>query len=61
VFLIIPAFAPDSVALGTGVVAVAQAAGVWRPVFSGVYHRSLSLVNHASMGPVEESPRQRHL
>jgi len=55
VFLIIPAFAPDSAALGTGVVAAAQAAGVRRLVFSGVYHPSLSLVNHASMRPVEES------
>jgi uncharacterized protein YbjT (DUF2867 family) len=54
-FLIIPAFAPDSTALGTGVVAAAQAAGVRRLVFSGVYHPSLSLVNHASMRPVEES------
>ena len=55
VFLIIPAFAPDSAALGTGVVAAAQAAGVRRLVFSGVYHPSLSLVNHASMRPVEEA------
>jgi uncharacterized protein YbjT (DUF2867 family) len=55
VFLIIPAFAPDSAALGTGVVAAAQAAGVRRIVFSGVYHPSLSLVNHASMRPVEEA------
>ena len=54
-FLIIPAFAPDSAALGTGVVAAAQAAGVRRLVFSGVYHPSLSLVNHASMRPVEEA------
>jgi uncharacterized protein YbjT (DUF2867 family) len=54
VFLIIPEFAPDS-ALGTGIVAAAQAAGVGRLVFSGVYHPSLSLVNHASMRPVEES------
>jgi uncharacterized protein YbjT (DUF2867 family) len=55
VFLIIPAFAPDSAALGTGVVTAAQAAGVRRIVFSGVYHPSLSLVNHASMRPVEEA------
>ena len=55
VFLIIPAFAPDTAALGTGVVAAAQAAGVRRLVFSGVYHPSLSLVNHASMRPVEEA------
>jgi len=55
VFLIIPAFAPDTAALGTGVVAAAQAAGVRRLVYSGVYHPSLSLVNHASTRPVEES------
>jgi uncharacterized protein YbjT (DUF2867 family) len=55
VFLIIPAFAPDAAELGTGVVAAAQAAGVRRIVFSGVYHPSLSLVNHASTRPVEEA------
>jgi uncharacterized protein YbjT (DUF2867 family) len=55
VFLIIPAFAPDSAALGTGVVAAAQAAGVRRVVFSCVYHPSLSLVKHASMQPAEEA------
>ena len=55
VFLIIPAFAPDTAELGTGVVAAAQAAGVRRVVFSGVYHPSLSLVNHASTRPVEEA------
>jgi uncharacterized protein YbjT (DUF2867 family) len=55
VFLIIPAFAPDTSALGTGIVAAAQEAGVRRVVFSGVYHPSLSLVNHASTRPVEEA------
>ena len=55
VFLIIPAFAPDTSALGTGIVTAAQAAGVRRVVFSGVYHPSLSLVNHASTRPVEEA------
>jgi uncharacterized protein YbjT (DUF2867 family) len=55
VFLVIPAYAPDTAALGTGVVATAQAAGVRRVVFSGVYHPSLSLVNHASTRPVEEA------
>ena len=59
VFLIIPAFAPDTAALGMGVVAAARAAGVRRLVFSGVYHPSLSLVNHASMRPVEESVYRR--
>jgi uncharacterized protein YbjT (DUF2867 family) len=55
VFLILPAFAPDTSALGTGVVAAARSAGVRRVVFSGVYHPSLSLVNHASTRPVEEA------
>ena len=54
-FLIIPAFAPDSAALGIAAVAAAQAAGLRRIVFSGVYHPSLSLVNHAGMRPVEEA------
>jgi len=55
VFLIIPAFAPDTAQLGTGVIAAAQAAGARRVVFSGVYHPSLSLVNHASTRPIEEA------
>jgi uncharacterized protein YbjT (DUF2867 family) len=55
VFLIIPAFAADTVELGTGVVATAQAAGVRRAVFSGVYHPTLSLVNHAATRPIEEA------
>jgi uncharacterized protein YbjT (DUF2867 family) len=55
VFLIIPAFAADTVELGTGVVAAAEAAGVRRVVFSGVYHPSLSLVNHAATRPIEEA------
>jgi uncharacterized protein YbjT (DUF2867 family) len=54
-FLIIPAFAEDTVAVGTGVVEAARAAGVRRIVYSGVYHPSLSLVNHASTRPVEEA------
>ena len=64
VFLIIPAFAPDTAELGTALVMAAQAAGVRRVVFSGVYHPSLSLVNHASTArsrnrcftPVSSSP-----
>jgi uncharacterized protein YbjT (DUF2867 family) len=55
VYLIIPAFAPDTAEIGTGVVAAARAAGVRRIVFSGVYHPSLSLVNHAATRPVEEA------
>jgi uncharacterized protein YbjT (DUF2867 family) len=55
VFHVTPAFAPDSAALGIGMVEAATAAGVGRFVFSGVYHPSLSLVNHASLRPVEEA------
>jgi len=55
VFHVTPAFAPDSAALGIGMVDAAVAAGVRRFVFSGVYHPSLSLVNHASMRPIEEA------
>jgi uncharacterized protein YbjT (DUF2867 family) len=54
-FLILPAFAPDTARLGTAMVAAAQAAGVRRVVFSGVYHPSLSLVNHADTRPIEEA------
>ena len=61
VFLIIPAFAPDTAELGTALVMAAQAAGVRRVVFSGVYHPSLSLVNHASTRPIEESLYQSGL
>ena len=55
VFLVTPAFAPDSAELGIAMVEAATAAGVDRFVFSGVYHPSLSLVNHASMRPIEEA------
>lgn len=55
VFQVIPAFAPDSTELGVGMVEAAEVAGVARFVFSGVYHPSLSLVNHADLRPVEEA------
>jgi uncharacterized protein YbjT (DUF2867 family) len=55
VFHVTPAFAPDAAELGVGMVEAATAAGVSRFVFSGVYHPSLSLVNHASSRPVEEA------
>jgi uncharacterized protein YbjT (DUF2867 family) len=55
VFHVTPAFAPDSAELGIGMVEAATAAGVERFVFSGVYHPSLSLVNHASMRPIEQA------
>jgi uncharacterized protein YbjT (DUF2867 family) len=53
VFLITPAFAPDATAMGLNLVAAAQAAGVGKVVYNGVYHPSLGLVNHASTRPVE--------
>jgi uncharacterized protein YbjT (DUF2867 family) len=55
VFLITPAFAPDATDLGLGTVEAAIAAGVSKVVYSGVYHPSLGLVNHASTRPVEEA------
>jgi uncharacterized protein YbjT (DUF2867 family) len=55
VFLVIPAFAEDSAELGTALVRAAQQTGVRRVVLSGVYHPSLSLVNHSSMRPIEEA------
>lgn len=55
VFHVTPAFALDSAELGITMVEAATAAGVARFVFSGVYHPSLSLVNHASMRPIEEA------
>ena len=54
-FLILPAFAADTADLGTTLVHAAEEAGVRRVVFSGVYHPSLSLVNHADTRPVEEA------
>lgn len=56
VFHVTPAFAPDSAELGVSMVEAATAAGVDRFVFSGVYHRSLSLGEpRASMRPIEEA------
>jgi uncharacterized protein YbjT (DUF2867 family) len=54
-FLILPAFAPDTVELGTNAIGAAAASGVRRVVYSGVYHPSLSLVNHADTRPVQEA------
>lgn len=53
VFLITPAFAPDATEMGLNLVAAAQAAGVRKIVYNGVYHPSLGLVNHASTRPIE--------
>jgi len=53
VFLITPAFAPDATDMGLNLVAAAQAAGVRKIVYNGVYHPSLGLANHASTRPIE--------
>ncbi len=55
VFLITPAFAPDATEMGLALVDAAVRAGVRKLVYSGVYHPSLSLVNHASTRPIEEA------
>lgn len=54
-FLITPAFAPDATQMALEAVAAAVRAGVRKVVYSGVYHPSLSLVNHAGTRPVEEA------
>lgn len=54
-FRITPAFAPDLAELGVAMVEAAAGAGVRRFVFSGVYHPSLPLVNHATTRPVESA------
>jgi len=55
VFLITPAFAPDATRLALNAVESAVRAGVRKVVYSGVYHPSLSLVNHAGTRAVEEA------
>ncbi len=55
VFLITPAFAPDATRWALDAVAAAVGAGVRKIVYSGVYHPSLSLVNHAGTRAVEEA------
>lgn len=52
-FLITPAFAPDATELGLALIEAAQRSGVRKLVYSGVYHPSLSLENHASTRPIE--------
>src|SRR5450755_2660886 len=54
VFHIIPAF-QDEIKIGLAMVIAAKAAGVKKFVFSSVYHPSLSLVNHASVRPIEQA------
>jgi uncharacterized protein YbjT (DUF2867 family) len=56
VFYIAPAFIPNEVAIGQGMVAAAKQAGVRRFVFSSVINPILgALINHAAKGPVEEA------
>jgi uncharacterized protein YbjT (DUF2867 family) len=56
VFYIAPAFMPNEVAIGKGMVEAAKQAGVRRFVFSSVIDPILgALVNHAAKGPVEEA------
>jgi uncharacterized protein YbjT (DUF2867 family) len=52
-FLITPAFAPDATQLGLNMVGAAVEAGLGKLVYSGVYHPSLPLDNHASTRPIE--------
>lgn len=55
VFLVVPAFHPETTRLGLNMVEAAIAAGVRKIVFNGVYHPSLSLVNHTTTRPIEEA------
>jgi uncharacterized protein YbjT (DUF2867 family) len=55
VFHIDPGFMPDEDKAGINMINAAIAAGVRKFVFSGVYHPSLPLINHALKRPVEEA------
>ncbi len=55
VFHINPAFDPHESEQGVAMVKAAKEAGVHKFVFSGVYHPSLSMVNHAAKRVVEEA------
>ncbi len=55
VFHINPAFAPNEAELGVAMVEAARVSGVQKFVFSGVYHPSSKLSNHAAKRPVEEA------
>jgi uncharacterized protein YbjT (DUF2867 family) len=56
VFYIAPAFIPNEIAIGKGIVEAAQKAGVRRFVFSSVIDPIIgALENHAAKGPVEEA------
>lgn len=54
-FLITPAFHPDATQLGLNMVRAAAAAGIDKLVYNGVYHPSLSLINHSGTHPVQEA------
>jgi uncharacterized protein YbjT (DUF2867 family) len=53
IFHINPAFDPNEARQGIDMVKAATKTGVKKFVFSGVYHPSLSLINHSNKGPVE--------
>lgn len=55
VFLITPAFHPNGTKMGLTMVSAAATAGVGKIVYNGVYHPTLSLVNHTSTQPVEQA------
>ncbi len=55
VFHLNPGFAPNEDKQGIAMVDAAIAAGAQKFVFSGVYHPSLSLINHAAKRPVEKA------
>jgi uncharacterized protein YbjT (DUF2867 family) len=48
-----PAPDPGAIPVGLNLVGAAQAAGVRKIVYNGVYHPSLGLANHASTRPIE--------
>lgn len=55
VFHINPQMEPREAEMGINMVKAAQAGGVKKFVFSGVYHPPLGMVNHRSKAPVEEA------
>jgi len=59
VFLITPAFAPDATEMGLNLVAAAQAAGVRKIVYNGVYHRDVRRVRQARL-PRRQPARAPH-
>lgn len=55
IFHINPAFDPAEATQGIAMVEAAIRAGVKKFVFSGVYHPSLSMINHSAKRPVEKA------